>query len=90
MARQPYCNPWNAGLASETPAVCRRLQRLIKALSVEINDQVVRGQIADDVRNFRLKIWRKLQRDGWEVSWHEKGDGACRVKAPKSMKGWPA
>ena len=52
MVDKPYCKPWNAGLASETGAVCRRIGRLFDALDLELTSNVVDGPIVDDIRAF--------------------------------------
>ena len=71
-----YCKPWNAGLASATPAVCRRLSRLFEALDSEINSNIVQGAIAEDVRAFRWQLQQRLEADGWTMSY----DGGNRLK----------
>jgi hypothetical protein len=73
---KPYCKPWNAGLASETPAVCKRIGRLLTALDTEITSNVVEGAIVDDIRAFRFAIMQKLEADGWSLSY----DGSDRMK----------
>jgi len=78
-----YCVPWCTGLSSDPRAVRRRLERLLEALANEISDHVVKGKIADDVRDFRLKLWTRLERDGYEVSWRESGNGRVRVRRVK-------
>lgn len=74
--RLRYCRPWEAGLDSETAAVCRRLGRLLTALDVEITPNVVEGAIVDDVRRFRLELVTRLEADGYTLSY----DGGSRVK----------
>lgn len=71
-----YCKPWNAGLASETGAVCRRLGRLLTALDCEITTNVVEGKIVDEIRDFRYQLITRLEAEGWSVSY----DGGDRVK----------
>lgn len=71
-----YCKPWNAGLDSETPAVCRRIGRLLTALDTEITSHVVQGQIEKDIRDFRYSLMCKLEADGWTMSY----DGGNRMK----------
>lgn len=75
-----YCKPWNAGLASETPAVARRIGRLLETLDTEINGHVCEGQILDDVRNFRMKLCTALELDGWTFSYD--GGNKMKVRAP--------
>jgi len=81
--RQRYCKPWNAGLASETSSVEKRISRLLEALSVEINSNLVQGDIVDDIYNFRVALWQKLKRDGWEIKSRKTGSKPI-VKAPRS------
>ena len=71
-----YCEPLNAGLASETGSVCRRIGRLLTALDTEVSAYVVKGQIDEDIRAFRYALIQKLEADGWSVSY----DGGDRVK----------
>lgn len=71
-----YCKPWNAGLASETPAVCKRIGRLLTALDCELTNNVVEGAIVDDIRAFRMQLITKLESEGWSVSY----DGGDKVK----------
>lgn len=76
MTIKPYCKPQNAGLASETSAVCKRLGRLFDALDSEITSMVVEGEIIEDVRAFRFALMTKLEADGWTMSY----DGGERFK----------
>lgn len=87
MTTNRYCDPWNAGLASETPAVCRRLGRLLQALHNEINSNIVRGAINDDLRNFSLQLQSKLENDGWSFSYD--GGDRLKVRAPGHKKPFP-
>jgi len=80
MATKRYCVPWNAGLDSETSAVCRRIGRLMTALDTEISSHVVQGAICDDVREFRLDLLHKLELDGWSLSYD--GGNRMKVRAP--------
>ena len=83
--RKRYCEPWNAGLASETGAVCRRLARLVQALDCEITSNVARGKIVEDVRRWRVELWKRLERDGWALSYQ--GGDKLRVYPPGSKTG---
>lgn len=76
MPEKRYCRPWNAGLASETPAVCRRLGRLFTMLDTEITADLVEGQITKDIRAFRGQLQDKLEAEGWTMSY----DGGNRMK----------
>ena len=71
-----YCKPWNAGLASETGAVARRLGRLFDALSDEITSNVVQGEIVEDIRRFRFALLERLESEGWFGTY----DGGNRFK----------
>jgi hypothetical protein len=86
MNKTGYCIPWNAGLASETPAVQRRLERLLHTLSQEINDNIVQGPIAEEVRQFRINLIEKLRADGWEVYYPPINGNKMRVRAPKAPR----
>jgi hypothetical protein len=72
----PYCKPHNAGLDSETPAVCRRLGRLLTAIDTEITAHVVQGDICKDLSDFRYQVMCKLEAEGWSMSY----DGGNRLK----------
>lgn len=87
MSTPRYCEPWNAGLASETPAVCRRLSRLLQSLRNEINSNIVQGSINDDLRNFSLQLQSKLENDGWSFSYQ--GGNRLKVRAPDHKKPFP-
>ena len=65
--RPVYCRPCKAGLASEGPAVGRRIARLLKALGNEINSFVVDGQAERDVWQFKVDLIGKLKADGWRI-----------------------
>lgn len=73
---EPYCKPWNAGLASETSAVCKRIARLMEALDSELTSNVVKGEIVEDIRQFRFALMNKLEAEGWSLSY----DGGNRMK----------
>ena len=75
-----YCKPWNAGLASETGAVCRRIGRLLTALDTEINSNICGGNIVEDLRNFRYQLIQRLERDGWTLSYD--GGNHMKVRQP--------
>lgn len=80
MTKKPYCKPHNAGLASETGAVCRRLSRMLTGLDVEINAWIVEGAILDDIRTFRLQVMERLEREGWTMSYN--GGDRLKVRQP--------
>lgn len=79
MAEQPYCKSWNAGLASETKAVCRKLGRLFDAIDA-ISGDIVGGAIRDDLLDFRHRLRERLLAEGWQVS-YEGGD-RMKVRPP--------
>ena len=62
-----YCTPSNAGLASEPRAAGRRIGRLLDALGTEVNNFVCEGDIAEDVRQFRISLIEKLRAEGWRI-----------------------
>jgi hypothetical protein len=76
MTKKPYCKPHDAGLASETPAVCRRIGKILEALDNELTAFLVEGEILNDLRDFRYKISQGLEREGWTFSY----DGGNRMK----------
>lgn len=71
-----YFEPWNAGLASATPAACKRLSKLLNALSDQINENIAQGEIVEVIRDTRIEMIRRLKEDGWAVTidlrdnWH--------------------
>ncbi len=75
-----YCKPLNAGLASETSAVCRRLAKLVEGLDEHINGCVVDGAILDDILAFRLQVRAALEAEGWSMSYS--GTDRLRVRPP--------
>lgn len=77
---KPYCKPWNAGLDSETPAVCKRLARLLDALASEINSNICEGAIVDDVAQFAHELRDKLRSEGWTMSYC--GGEKLKVRQP--------
>ena len=82
-----YCVPYNAGLDSETPAVCRRLSRLLGALHDEINNNIVQGSVCDDLREFSYSLQTKLEAEGWSFSYD--GGNKLKVRAPDHKKPFP-
>jgi hypothetical protein len=80
----PYCKPLNAGLASETSAVCRRIGHLMQALDREINAYVVEGAILDDIRAFRLQLCDRLEAEGWSYTYQ--GTDRMSIRQPGHPK----
>lgn len=82
---KPYCTPWNTGLASETPAVARRLARLVESLDNEITSNVVSGEIVEDVHALAVTLRQKLDAEGWFFTY----DGGDKLKCypPDSKTG---
>lgn len=87
MSRKPYCKPHNAGLCSETEAVCRRIGRLLTNMDTEINSWVVEGDIVSDLGEFRAKLVRKLEAEGWTMSYD--GGNRLKVREPGHKKPFP-
>lgn len=87
MNKTGYCVPWNTGLSSTDRAVCARIGRLLTALDVEINSHVVRGEISNDIREFRYQLMCKLEADGWSMSYD--GGNRMKVRAPSSKRPFP-
>lgn len=81
---KPYCKPLNAGLASETGAVCRRLAKLFEAIDEHINQLVVEGQILEDLHEFRYQLCQRLRAEGWTMSYS--GTDKLRVRQPGHPK----
>lgn len=79
-----YCKPWNAGLASETSAVCRRIGRLLTALDTEINSNIVEGKINQDITVFRSRLVDQLTAEGWTMSYS--GTNRLSVRPPGDKK----
>jgi hypothetical protein len=79
-----YCVPWNAGLQSETGAVCRRIGRLMTALDTEINSNIAQGEIVEHIRNFRFDMLTRLEREGWTLSYD--GTNNMKVRQPGHRK----
>lgn len=82
-----YCIPWNAGLASETGAVARRIGRLMTALDTEINSNIAQGDIVNHIRDFRLDMMTRLEAEGWSMSYD--GGNRLKVRAPGYRKPFP-
>lgn len=62
-----YCIPINAGAASNPRSVCRRLAKLLDALSSTVNSAIVSGEILEDTRKARLALIYRLELGGWDV-----------------------
>lgn len=75
-----FCKPWNAGLASETPAVERRLGRLLTAMDTEINANIVEGAIVQWLHEKRFELVGLLEKEGWTMSYD--GGDRLKVRAP--------
>ena len=87
--QEPYCKPWNAGLASETPAVARKLGKMFDAMEV-IDRKLVDGDIVEDLRNAALAVREHLEAEGWTVSTMNgnlEGGNRWRVYPPGSPTG---
>jgi hypothetical protein len=80
MDKKMYCRPLNAGLASETPAVARRIGRLLAALDNELNAHICEGGILEEIREFRYLMRVKLENEGWTFSYD--GGDRLKVRAP--------
>ena len=67
---RPYCEPLEAGLASEAAAVGRRIGRLLDALGSEVTGWTVQrgpGTIEQEIYDFKQSLIDKLQADGWRL-----------------------
>lgn len=87
MKTERYCLPWNTGLSSTDRAVCNRIGRLLTALDTELTSHVVRGQIENDIRDFRYQLMCKLEADGWSMSYD--GGNRMKVRQPGHRKPFP-
>lgn len=81
---KPYCRPNNAGLASTPRAVCIRLARLIESLDREINTWICEGEINEDTRAFRAQLIKRLEAEGWTMSYD--GGNKLKVRQPGHKK----
>lgn len=82
--KKPYCVPWEAGLASSTKGVCKRLARLIMSMDWEITSQIVQGGILADLIDMRRKLCDGLAADGW--TWSYQGGNRLTVREPGHKK----
>ena len=78
-----YVKPNNAGLASESHAVGRRIARMLDGLA-SVNKWVVEGQIENDCWRFRTQLIDKLRESGWRVS--IKANDNFQVLPPKDRR----
>jgi hypothetical protein len=78
-----YVNPNNAGLASESHAVGRRIAKMLDSLA-SINRWVVEGPIEQDCWKFRTELVEKLRASGWRVSL--KANDNFQVLPPKDKE----
>lgn len=62
-----YLIPCETGLASNSKAICKKVAKLLDALS-EINNHNTEGEMEDECHEFRFSIIRKLQYEGWRIS----------------------
>lgn len=82
-----YCRPWNAGLDSETPTVCRRLGRLLTALDTEITANIAEGDIVRELHEIRYHLCRRLEDDGWTMSYD--GGNRLKIRPPGHKRPFP-
>ncbi len=61
-----YLIPCEAGLASDRKAVCRRVGKMLDALS-EVNGWVAEGELQQECFDFKSSVIRKLTDEGWSV-----------------------
>lgn len=76
---EPWCEPWEAGLASEASAVGRRLGELLTALD-NVDSNIVKGTLPNDLREFRLNLHERLKAEGWRITAKQHG---WKVLPPK-------
>ena len=85
-----YCRPLNAGLASETGAVARKLGKLFDAIDVMKDGGIVSGAILDDLYAVWHKLKNGLETEGWTVSYMNgslEGSNRAHVYPPGSPTG---
>lgn len=75
---QPWCEPYEAGLASEAKAVGRTLGELLTAL--DSLETIVRGTLPHELRDFRLSLHDRLKAEGWRITAKQNG---WKVLPPK-------
>lgn len=80
---KPFCKPYQAGLASSTQGVCKRLGRVLTALDCEINSNIVtpESEILPALRMFRSQLVEGLEHEGWSMSYD--GGNRCKVRAAR-------
>lgn len=67
-------------MASNRASVCRRVGRMLDALS-EVNNWVAEGDLEKEVYNFKVSVIRKLSDEGWSVTCPKE---KYVVRAPKN------
>lgn len=66
-----YFKPCNAGLESETGSACRRMAKLLNALSLHVNPFIAEdgeGTVVREIWEFRTQLITKLKDEGWRVT----------------------
>ena len=61
-----YLIPCEAGLTSEVKAVCRRVGKMLDALS-DINGWIAEGELQQECWEFKISVINKLTAEGWTV-----------------------
>jgi hypothetical protein len=79
-----YVKPCNAGLASESRAVGRRIAKMLDGLG-SLNRFICEGEIESDCWEFRTALIEKLRASGWRVSMRE-GSENFQVLPPKDKR----
>ena len=64
---KPWCEPLCSGLASDPKAVAKRLAELLTALG-NVNDNIVRGTLPDELREIRMDLHTRLKAEGWRIT----------------------
>lgn len=70
--KKEFCTPWCAGLNSEPKAVAKRLSAMLTALG-NVDHNIIKGTLPDEVREFRMSMHERLKADGWRITGTQNG-----------------
>lgn len=65
--KEPFCEPWCAGLASDPRAVAKRLSAVLTALGY-LDHNIIKGSLPDEAREFRMSLHERLKAEGWRIT----------------------
>lgn len=69
---EPWCEPWEAGLASEAKAVGKRLGDILTVLG-NLDSGIVRGTLPTELWEFRVALHDRLKAEGWRITAKQNG-----------------